>query len=56
VWERYCSSVQSVVDTVVAVLRDRLAIPPLPIQDEPSPSIFNATFIVSFITDLLYVC
>ncbi|KAJ9588546.1 hypothetical protein L9F63_018084, partial [Diploptera punctata] len=44
VWERYCSSVQSVVDTVVAVLRDRLSIPPLPIQDEPSPSVFNSTF------------
>ncbi|KAJ4429032.1 hypothetical protein ANN_26028 [Periplaneta americana] len=44
VWERYCSSVQSVVDTVVAVLRDRLAIPPLPVQDEPSPSVFNSTF------------
>jgi hypothetical protein len=44
VWERYCSSVQSVVDTVVAVLRDRLAIPPLPTQEEPSPSVFNSTF------------
>ncbi|PSN36588.1 Exostosin-3 [Blattella germanica] len=44
VWEHYCSSVQSVVDTVVAVLRDRLSIPPLPIQDEPSPSVFNSTF------------
>jgi hypothetical protein len=56
VWERYCSSVQSVVDTVVAVLRDRLSIPPLPIQDEPSPSVFNSTFTVSLVTYLLCVC
>nr|CAD7462930.1 unnamed protein product [Timema tahoe] len=44
VWERYCSSVQSTVDTIVALLRHRLGIPPLPVQDEPSPSVFNATF------------
>lgn len=55
VWERYCSSVQSVVDTVVAVLRDRLAIPPLPTQEEPSPSVFNSTFTVSLITNMLHV-
>jgi hypothetical protein len=54
VWERYCSSVQSVVDTVVAVLRDRLAIPPLPIQDEPSPSVFNSTFTVSLAAILVF--
>lgn len=57
VWERYCSSVQSVVDTIVAVLRDRIAIPPLPIQDEPSPSVFNSTFMVSLISSFfLHVC
>jgi hypothetical protein len=56
VWERYCSSVQSVVDTVVAVLRDRLSIPPLPIKDETSPSVFNSTFTVSLVTYLLCVC
>ncbi|XP_063224162.1 exostosin-3 [Bacillus rossius redtenbacheri] len=44
VWERYCSSVQSAVDTVVALLRHRVGVPPLPAEEEPSPSIFNATF------------
>jgi hypothetical protein len=43
------------VDTVVAVLRDRLAIPPLPIQDEPSPSVFNSTFTVSSVRNLIYM-
>ncbi|XP_067014505.2 exostosin-3 isoform X2 [Anabrus simplex] len=45
VWERYCASVQSTVDTVVALVRDRLGIPPLPAEDEPSPSVFNASFV-----------
>lgn len=44
-WERYCASVQATVDTLVAVLRDRLGIPPLPADEEPAPSIFNASFV-----------
>nr|CAD7405404.1 unnamed protein product [Timema poppensis] len=35
---------KSTVDTIVALLRHRLGIPPLPVQEEPSPSVFNATF------------
>ncbi|GLG98438.1 Exostosin-3 [Gryllus bimaculatus] len=44
-WERYCASVQATVDTLVAVLRDRLGIPPLPADEEPAPSVFNASFV-----------
>ena len=43
-WEKYLGSVQSVVDSVVAIYRQRLGVPPAPIADEPSPSVFNATF------------
>lgn len=44
-WERYLSSVQATVDTVIALLRTRLGIPPVPVLEEPSPSVFNASFI-----------
>ena len=43
-WEKYFGSIQSIVDSVVAVFRQRIGIPPPAIVDEPSPSVFNATF------------
>ncbi|CAH1954198.1 unnamed protein product [Acanthoscelides obtectus] len=43
-WERYLASVQSTLDTVVAVLRDRLNIPPAPAESMPAISAFNQTF------------
>ncbi|XP_058801792.1 exostosin-3 isoform X2 [Phymastichus coffea] len=45
IWERYFGTAQSVVDTIVAVLRDRLGIPPLPAPQSLSPSIFNSSFV-----------
>ncbi|XP_059487728.1 exostosin-3 [Neocloeon triangulifer] len=44
-WERYMGSVQALTDTVVAALRDRLLIPPLPAEQESSPSVFNSSFV-----------
>lgn len=44
IWERYLASVQSTLDTIVAVLRDRLNIPPLPVDTVPAVSVFNETF------------
>ncbi|XP_049801082.1 exostosin-3-like isoform X1 [Schistocerca nitens] len=43
-WERYMSSAQAAVDTVIALLRTRLGMPPTPVLDKPSPSVFNASF------------
>lgn len=45
-WEKYFGSIQSIVDSVVAVYRHRIGIPPPAILDEPSPSVFNETFTV----------
>ena len=47
IWEKYFGSVQSIVDSIIAVYRQRIGIPPAPISDEPSPSVFNDTFVVS---------
>ncbi|XP_055680775.1 exostosin-3 [Lutzomyia longipalpis] len=44
-WERYFSSVQATVDTIVTSLRDRLGIPPRPIQNIVAQSVFNGTFV-----------
>ncbi|KAG4075157.1 hypothetical protein HA402_006174 [Bradysia odoriphaga] len=44
IWERYLSSVQATVDTIIASLRDRLAIPPRPIQSVVAQNVFNSTF------------
>lgn len=44
VYERYLASVQSTLDTIVAVLRDRLNIPPLPVDTVAATSVFNETF------------
>lgn len=44
VWEKYLSSVQATVDTVIATVRHRLNIPPRPIESTKSTSVFNASF------------
>ncbi|EDW71425.1 exostosin-3 [Drosophila virilis] len=45
IWERYLSSVQATVDTVIASMRDRLGIPPRPVPPVVAQSVFNSTFI-----------
>ena len=45
IWERYLSTAQGAVDTIVAVIRDRLGIPPLPAPQAASPSVFNESFV-----------
>ncbi|XP_034101913.1 exostosin-3 [Drosophila albomicans] len=45
IWERYLSSVQATVDTVIASMRDRLGIPPRPVASVVAQSVFNNTFI-----------
>ncbi|XP_076059882.1 exostosin like glycosyltransferase 3 isoform X4 [Oratosquilla oratoria] len=44
VWEKYFGSTQAVLDSIMAVLRERLSIPPMPAPQEPSPSVFNESF------------
>ncbi|XP_076456777.1 exostosin-like 3 [Babylonia areolata] len=44
-WESYFGSTQRILDTTLAVLRARLQIPALPSKEEPSVSVFNATFV-----------
>lgn len=44
-WEKYFSSVQANVDSVVASLRDRLGIPPRPIPSVIAQSVFNESFV-----------
>lgn len=44
VWERYLSSVQATIDTIIASFRDRLGIPPRPVSQIIAQSIFNSTF------------
>ena len=43
-WETYLGSTQSVMNTILAILRTRLHIPAFPMLDEPSPSVFNDTY------------
>lgn len=45
IWERYLSSVQATIDTIVANIRDRLGIPPKPVPSVKAVSVFNATFV-----------
>lgn len=45
-WEKYFGSIQSIVDSVVAVYRQRIGVPPPAIMDEPSPSVFSENFTV----------
>ncbi|XP_066599206.1 exostosin-3 [Prorops nasuta] len=44
-WERYMGTAQGVIDTVIAVIRNRLGIPPLPAPQAASPSVFNDSFV-----------
>lgn len=44
-WEKYFSSVQANVDTIIASLRDRLGIPPHPIASVVAQSVFNESFV-----------
>lgn len=45
IWETYFSSTKKIVDSMLAVVRTRLQIPALPTQDEPSPNVFNSSFV-----------
>lgn len=44
IWENYLSSVQSTIDVIISTIRDRLGIPPKPIEDVIAVSVFNSTF------------
>lgn len=44
IWEHYLASVQSTLDTIVAVLRTRLNIPPIAADSVAAISVFNDTF------------
>jgi len=48
-YEKYFGTIQSILDTTLAVIRNRIGIPPTPVIDTPSPSIFNEHFKVSFL-------
>lgn len=50
IWEKYLASVQSTLDTIVAVLRDRLNIPALPVDTVTATSVFNDTFQPLFVS------
>lgn len=41
VWETYFGTTQSIISTLLAVLRTRLQIPAAPVREEPSPSIVS---------------
>lgn len=45
VWEKYLSSVQTTVDTVIAIVRNRLNIPPKAIESVRAISVFNSSFV-----------
>lgn len=42
-WESYFGSTRRIIDSVLAVIRTRLLIPPMPIKDEPAHSFFNSS-------------
>lgn len=44
-WEKYFSSVQANVDTIIASLRDRLGVPPKAISSVMVQSVFNESFV-----------
>lgn len=46
-YEKYFGTIQSILDTTLAIIRNRIGIPPLPVINTPSPSIFNENFKVS---------
>jgi len=45
VFETFFGSTSAIVDTLLTLVRHRLRIPAFPIQDEPSPSVFNNSFV-----------
>lgn len=45
VFETFFGSTKAIVDTMLTLVRQRLRIPAFPIQDEPSPSVFNNSFV-----------
>jgi alpha-1,4-N-acetylglucosaminyltransferase EXTL3 len=45
IWERYLSSVQATIDTIVSNIRDRLGIPPKPVPSVKAVSVFNSSFV-----------
>ena len=45
VFETFFGSTKAIVDTMLMLVRHRLRIPAFPIQDEPSPSVFNDSFV-----------
>ena len=44
-WEKYFATSKSIIDMILATIRTRLKIPPLPVNDEVSPSVFNGSFV-----------
>ena len=44
IWEQHLGTTKSVIDTLLATVRHRISIPPLPARREKSPSVFNASF------------
>ncbi len=48
-YDKYFATGQSVIDTILAVIRSRLSLPPLPVTEAPSPSIFGKDFTVIFL-------
>lgn len=46
-YEKYFGTIQSILDTTLAIVRNRIGIPPLPVIDTPAPSLFNEHFKVS---------
>lgn len=44
-WERYFSTVDATLNTIIASIRDRLGIPPKPIKPYIAQSVFNASFV-----------
>ncbi|KAB7507082.1 Exostosin-3 [Armadillidium nasatum] len=45
IWEKYLGSTQAILDTILATVRERLNIPPLAAPMEPSPNVFNDSFV-----------
>jgi len=45
VFETLFGSAKAIIDTTLALVRHRLHIPAFPIRDEPSPSVFNSSFV-----------
>lgn len=54
-YEKYLGTVQAVLDTTLSIVRNRIGIPPLPVIDIPSPSIFNENFKVKIHTVTTYL-